>query len=159
LKHPAAELKPDPFNPNEIPHKWFTALDASYVFGGDSLLNALTLSNFQGLLRFSFWMHNARGFSGENPEFMLQEKEDTKFLKKNLADECFHFLHRFFSTQRLPKGLMQESIHPAFVRCPLVCKVHLPFLILFVQMAMVLFDRMGDKLIEDQSAQIFSGSY
>ena len=137
MKHPAAELKPDPFNPNEIPHKWFTALDASYVFGGDSLLNALTLSNFQGLLRFSFWMHNARGFScgsREKPRliFMLQEQEDTKFRKKNLANECFDFLHRFFSTQSLPKGLKHESSHPAFVRCPFVCKVHPIFLILFV---------------------------
>jgi hypothetical protein len=124
LKHPAAELKPE----NEVPNKWFTALDSSYVF------KKKMLSNFQGLLRFSFWMHNARGFSGEKPEFMLQDKdkEDTKFLKKNLADECFEFLKRFFSTQRVPKGLNQESCNPAFVRCPFVCSVHPIFLILFV---------------------------
>ena len=41
-----------------------------------------------------------------------------------------------------------------------LCLQRAPYLsnTLCVQMAMVLFDRMGDKLIEDQSAQIFSGS-
>ncbi len=128
MKHPAAELKPKSFNPNQIPNKWFTALDVAAVLD----IFGLELSDFKGLLRFSFWMHNARGFSGENPQFMFQDKEDTKFRKKNLADECFDFLQRFFATQSLPKGPKQESSHPAFVRCPFVCRVHPIFLILFV---------------------------
>lgn len=70
-------------------------------------------------LRFSFWMHNARGFdSYENGDIFWKmpgvECGKSTFCRANFVREAFLFLKRWHDPVSSPE--LHESKHPAFVR-------------------------------------------
>lgn len=107
------------------------------------------------ILKISFWMHNARCLRKSILRKIVKgDMQSSPVSKADLAAEAHQFFSRFWSSESTKRH------HPAVVCFALprgMTMLTCCCLSRCCQMAMILFDRIGDKLIEDQSAQIFSG--
>jgi hypothetical protein len=92
---------------------WFLGLDTRYV--KEMQLQNKIISD----LRFSFWMHNARGYDHCDQDTFWKQVDgkggESLFCRENLSQEAFLFLKRFWDDTGSSPDLL-ESKHPAFVR-------------------------------------------
>lgn len=178
IKHPHAELEVGvgaKLEPNES--LWNLDWPDADAAEDSALINRL---------KFTFWMHNARGFANRLCRRELKTGLPCAFFfdkanrsdpqndysdhlrKKNFVHEAVEYFKKLWNAPNF-RDSENSEFHPSLVMLPFVCASLYPCILtrvfnpprppspLLFQLAVVLFDRIGDKLMEDQSAQIFSG--